>query len=280
MHRLLVPSSALSLSRVTLPDAAARHLKVLRPKPNEEIELFDGQGHLRTYAYSQSGLVAAGEIVSVPPLAMRLTLFACVTKGSRWDWTIEKAVELGVARIVPVISKRCIVRLTAAERPAKAQRWRRIAEDAARQSDAAWLPEVLEAVDFPAALEQVKACRRVFVGALAEPPPPPLWTAISDCEDALAEGDYGLFVGPEGDFTPEELAALVVLATPVSFGPTVLRAETAAIFGLSVLAAASHSRANFYAATLGGGRSRGACTAGASELLCSDRLVGTVLSIK
>ena len=83
-----------------------------------------------------------------------------------------------------------------------------------------------------------------------------------------------------GDFTPEELAALVVLATPVSFGPTVLRAETAAIFGLSVLAAASHSRTNFYAATLGGGRSRGACTAGASELVCSDRLVGTVFSIK
>ena len=240
MHRLLVPSESLALSQVTLPSAAARHLKVLRPKPNETIELFDGQGHLRAYAYSSNGLSAIGDVVSVPPLAVRLTLFACVTKGSRWDWTIEKAVELGVARIVPVISGRCIVRLTAAERPAKAERWRRIAEDAARQSDAAWLPEVLEAVDFPVALELMKSYRRVFVGALVKPPPPTLWTAIEECRASGREGDYGLFVGPEGDFTPEELSALMAAATSVSFGPTILRAETASIFGLSVLAAAFH----------------------------------------
>ena len=98
MHRLLVPSSTLSLARATLPPAAARHLKVLRPKPGEEIELFDGQGRMRTYAYSAAGLEAAGEKRLVPPPSVRLTLFACVTKGSRWDWTIEKAVELGVAR--------------------------------------------------------------------------------------------------------------------------------------------------------------------------------------
>ena len=242
MHRLLVPSETLSLARAMLPPAAARHLKVLRPKSGEQIELFDGQGRMRTYACSADGLEAVGETRCVPPPSVRLTLFACVTKGSRWDWTIEKAVELGVARIVPVLSARSIVRLSAAERPAKAERWRRIAEDAARQSDAAWLPEVLPAVDFPEALVLVKACRRVFVGALAEPPPPPLWTALADCADKFAKGDYGLFVGPEGDFTPEELASLVAIATPVSFGPTVLRAETAAIFGLSVLAAASHAR--------------------------------------
>ena len=242
MHRLLVPSETLSLAQAMLPPAAARHLKVLRPKSGEQIELFDGQGRMRTYACSADGLAAVGETRCVPPPSVRLTLFACVTKGSRWDWTIEKAVELGVARIVPVLSARSIVRLSAAERPAKAERWRRIAEDAARQSDAAWLPEVLPAVDFPEALVQVKVCRRVFVGALAEPPPPPLWTALADCADKFAEGDYGLFVGPEGDFTPEELASLVAIATPVSFGPTVLRAETAAIFGLSVLAAASHAR--------------------------------------
>ena len=241
MHRLLVPSSTLSLARATLPSAAARHLKVLRPKVGEQIELFDGQGGLRTYAYSAAGLEAIGEKRLVPPPSVRLTLFACVTKGSRWDWTIEKAVELGVARIVPVLSARCIVHLAAAERPAKAERWRRIAEDAARQSDAAWLPEVLPAVDFPEALAQVKNCRRVFVGALTEPPPLPLWTVLADGAEEFSEGEYGLFVGPEGDFTPEELASLVVLATPVSFGPTILRAETAAIFGLSVLAAASHS---------------------------------------
>ena len=95
-----------------------------------------------------------------------------------------------------------------------------------------------EAVDFGEALELVKTCRQTFAGALMTPPPPPLWTVAE--EYVCGDGDWGMFVGPEGDFTPDELAALLEVASPVSFGPTVLRAETAAIFGLSVLAAAVH----------------------------------------
>ena len=234
MHRLLVSKETLRSSTAALPSAASRHLKVLRPRPGEQIELFDGCGSTRVYTYSADGLTAAGEIVPMPSPATRLTLFACVTKGSRWDWTIEKAVELGVGRIVPVLSERCIVRLAASERAPKAERWRRIAEDAARQSDAVWLPEILPAVDFDEALDLAKTCRHTFAGALMTPPPPPLLTAV---EAADGEGDWGLFVGPEGDFTPDELEALLKIATPVSFGPTILRAETAAIFGLSILAA-------------------------------------------
>lgn len=238
MHRLLVSSNLLAQARVVLPKAAAHHLKVVRPKAGEAVELFDGAGRSRVYAYAVDGLTAIRESVVFPPPSRRLVLFACVTKGSRWDWTIEKAVELGVSRIVPVISDRCIVRLSAAERPAKAERWRRIAEDAARQSDAVWLPEIDSAVDFQPALDLVKTCDRVFVGALTQPPPPPLLAAAESARRADAGGSWGLFVGPEGDFTPDELSALLAIATPTSFGPTILRAETAAIFGLSVLAAA------------------------------------------
>ena len=174
----------------------------------------------------------------MPPPEVYLTLFACVTKGSRWDWTIEKATELGVARIVPVISERCVVRIGGNERAAKRERWRRIAEDAARQSDAQWLPEICEAVDFRDSLALVKACA-CFVGALTDPPAEPLLVAIRRRRAADASASaFGLYVGPEGDFTPAELAALLEVAVPTSFGPTVLRAETAAIFGLSVLAAA------------------------------------------
>ena len=214
----------------------------LRPKPGEEVELFDGLGHSRRYRWENGTLCAVGDRAAFPPLPIQLTLFACVTKGSRWDWTIEKAVELGVARIVPVISERCIVRLAADERAAKADRWRRIAADAARQSDAVWLPEVRAAVDFPEAVELAKACGHVFVGALTNPPPPPMWTAVA--QELGERGDppssLGVFVGPEGDFTSAELQTLLAVATPVSFGPTILRAETAAIFGVSVLAAACH----------------------------------------
>ena len=225
-HRLLVESACLGESRVVLPKSAARHLKVLRPKRGERIELFDGRGAWRDYAWADGALEAAGERRLAARPAGELVLFACVTKGSRWDWTLEKATELGATRIVPVISERTIVRLAPGERAAKGDRWRRIVEEAARQSDAKWLPEVWEAVDFADSLALVSRCR-CLVGALTDPPSGPIGSS---------EGD-AVYVGPEGDFTPEELAALVEIATPVSFGPQVLRAETAAIFALSVLAA-------------------------------------------
>ena len=257
MHRLLVETKLLDEESPVLPKDAARHLKVLRPKDGEKIELFDGKGRCRVYKVQSSKfkverLIPESETLSFMPSALSLTLFACVTKGSRWDWTIEKATELGVTRIVPVISDRCIVRLDPSEREAKAERWRRVAEDAARQSDAIWLPEVLAPVDFSTALSLVKTSGHVFVGALTNPPPQPLLSALA--QSSLSPNrtieqspqsnnnplSFGMFVGPEGDFTPAELSALLEIATPVSFGPTVLRAETAAIFGLSVLAAYVH----------------------------------------
>ena len=240
MHRLLVDPSLLAQDTVLLPKDAARHLKVLRPRPGEEIELFDGAGKTRVYHWQAGAqLDAPGAPTVHPRTALPLTLFACVTKGSRWDWTIEKAVELGVSRIVPVISERCIVRLAAHEREAKAARWRRVAEDAARQSDAVWLPEIVAPVDFAASLDLVRTCGTVFAGALTTPPPKPLLAAVAEAKrkTQTAANGLGLFVGPEGDFTPAELQALLEIAVPTSFGPTILRAETAAVFGLSVLAA-------------------------------------------
>ena len=243
MHRLLVRSDLLNEDSPTLPAEAARHLKVLRPKDGEEIELFDGKGRWRVYSFGgdrdvAAPLRAASQTFQTSQTSQTLTLFACVTKGSRWDWTIEKATELGVTRIVPVISERTIVRIPKGERAAKRERWMRIAEDAARQSDAKWLPEICEAVDFKDALPLVRETT-CFIGALTNPPSPPLVRAIEQSNNRTIE-HFSVFIGPEGDFTSEELAALMEIATPTSFGPTILRAETAAIFALSVLAASIH----------------------------------------
>jgi 16S rRNA (uracil1498-N3)-methyltransferase len=238
MHRLLVATDVLNRDTAVLPKDAAHHLKVLRPKPGEAVELFDGAGRSRTFrcgASASSPLVADGEVSLSPRSPYGLTLFACVTKGSRWDWTVEKAVELGVTRIVPVISDRCIVRIDRKDRSAKCERWRRIAEDAARQSDAKWLPEICEAVDFKESLSLVRECA-CFVGALVDPPPEHLLKAVQRRREDDAEvKSFALYVGPEGDFTPEELKSLLEISTPTTFGPTILRAETAAIFGVSVL---------------------------------------------
>jgi 16S rRNA (uracil1498-N3)-methyltransferase len=245
MHRLLVPSEQLASDSPVLPKEAANHLKVLRPKDGEEIELFDGSGKSRRFSVVGGGknfrLVALSPVCTAPRASRSLTLFACVTKGSRWDWTIEKATELGVTRIVPVVSARTIVRIGADEQEAKRARWIRIAEDAARQSDAKWIPEIHEPVSFAESLPLVRETT-CFVGALTNPPPRPLLKALIDLQQAAIPVPHSpfpdslsIYVGPEGDFSPEELAALIEIATPVSFGSTILRAETAAIYGVSVL---------------------------------------------
>ena len=237
MHRLLVESEELSCEAPSLSREALNHLKVLRPKDGEPIELFDGCGAWRICAFRRAdgALVPTAEVCRAQPPVRGLTLFACVTKGARWDWTVEKATELGVTRLVPVISERTIVRVAADECAAKRVRWLRIAEEAARQSDAKWLPEIVEPVDFAASLALVRetAC---FVGALTSPPPKTIGAALREA-DVASVRDFAVFVGPEGDFTPAELAALLEIATPVSFGSTVLRAETAAIYGVSAVKA-------------------------------------------
>ena len=120
-------------------------------------------------------------------------------------------------------------------------RWQRVAEEAAGQSDAKYVPEILEAVDFDDSLELVKKTE-CFIGALTSPPSPPLASALSAAAPGCKE--LAVFIGPEGDFTAEELARLMELATPACFGPSVLRAETAAVFALSVVAASVHARSN------------------------------------
>ena len=244
MHRLLVDTALLSEEAPQLPADAARHLRVVRPRPGEAVELFDGRGSWRVYGWND-GLRAHSNIRTIEQSNISHTLFACVTKGSRWDWTVEKATELGVTRIVPVISDRTIVRIPKPERAAKRERWLRIAEDAARQSDAKWLPEIVEPIDFADALPLVRETT-CFIGALTNPPSPPLAQALEHSNTRTFEHSntrtfehfsLSTFIGPEGDFTPEELTALMEVAIPVSFGPTVLRAETAAIFALSVLSA-------------------------------------------
>jgi len=236
MHRLLVDTAELAKDVPELSREAANHLKVLRPKDGEEIELFDGCGRWRVFRYeaAEKALRAAEDVrpYQLPTANYQLSLFACVTKGSRWDWTIEKATELGVTRIVPVISERTIVRIPKDERASKRERWMRIAEDAARQSDAKWLPEIVEPVDFADSLALVRETH-CFVGALTNPPPKTIGEELRTKDNG--QRTKAIFVGPEGDFTPAELAALLEIATPVSFGSTILRAETAAIYGVSVL---------------------------------------------
>ncbi len=244
MTRLLAETASLDGECPRLSEASLHHLKVLRPEVGEEIELFDGMGSRRRYVYEGGGV----KCPVLKPLDLKVTdiaprnkvvLFACVTKGSRWDWTIEKATELGAGEIVPVISKRTIVRLSAGERAAKRERWQRVADDAARQCGASFITDVAEALDFEDALA-LASKMRTFVGALMTPAPRDFFSLLADERPLRSEsGAYAVFIGPEGDFTPDELDSLCAVAEPVTFGPGVLRAETAAMYALSLLTSAA-----------------------------------------
>ena len=281
MHRHLVTPDALLTDTCVLGKEEARHLQtVLRVKLGDMIQRFDGQGRTRMETVTgleknSLTLTAIEPVISHPKALCAITLFACVSKGKHMDWTIEKAVELGVARIVPVISDRTIVRVDADDRDAKADRWMRIAEEAARQCGSAWLPELLAPRSFKESLALVKQTTPTFVAALtpnakplrdfllpvtrgsgvgaqgsgrawvsdpaearsgnvALPPPSSLLLPTSSLQPRPSQA--GWFVGPEGDFTPDELSLLLNAGTiPVSLGPLVLRAETACLYGLCAL---------------------------------------------
>jgi 16S rRNA (uracil1498-N3)-methyltransferase len=239
MHRCLVTPQELLADAFTLGREEARHLQtVLRVRPGDRVCLFDGQGRTRLAAVASAekhglSLTADSPAQEHPRPACQVTLFACISKGSRMDWTVEKAVELGVGRIVPVISDRTVVRLDAGEGAAKAARWSRVAEEAARQCGSTWLPEIVPPASFKACLPSVTETAPVFVAALA-----PAATPLREALAALAAPPRlaGWFVGPEGDFTAGELDALLAAgAVPVSLGRLVLRAETACLYGLCAL---------------------------------------------
>jgi 16S rRNA (uracil1498-N3)-methyltransferase len=235
LNRFYVDAALSSGSVVDLPPSAAQHLaKVLRARDGEEIVLFTGDG--REFSGTIESVrgsrvkAAVGDVRTVDresPLAV--TLLQCIARADRMDVIVQKATELGVARIVPVLSRRSVVRLDAAQSESKAVHWRAIAVSACEQCGRNRLP-VIEAP-------------RQLVDYLGEPPPPrPRLVLDPDSEapvSLLAIGEaVEIAVGPEGGFDASELEAFRVCGfAGMRLGPRVLRTETAAIAALSWLQA-------------------------------------------
>ncbi|HET7776257.1 MAG TPA: 16S rRNA (uracil(1498)-N(3))-methyltransferase [Azospira sp.] len=234
--RFFCPPAALTLSsgiRVDLPEGPARHAaRVLRLEADDGLVLFDGEGGeypaiIETVVKDRVG-VLVGEHCPVEresPLA--LTLIQALQGGDKMDFTLQKAVELGVSRFQPVSSRRSIVRLEGERAAKRLEHWRGVAVAACEQCGRNRVPEVASLLPLERALGQADggSLRLVLLpGAaqsLASLPPP--------------QGPVVLLVGAEGGLAPEEAeAALAAGFTAVSLGPRVLRTETA---GLAALAA-------------------------------------------
>jgi 16S rRNA (uracil1498-N3)-methyltransferase len=239
MHRCFIEPERWREQLIEPSADEAHHLRhVLRVADGDVVTVFDGAGleaHATVRCDSAGGLLLA--VQGATHAAQRpfdLVLIQAVAKGSRMDLIVEKATELGVARLIPVVTDRVIVRLDAAQALKRVDRWERVAKSAAKQCGTPWLPQIDAVQPFSDALQQVSEFDAVLLGSLAEGVQP--FHVAVPAVRAKAPKSVAVIIGPEGDLTPEEMAsALKAGSIPVSFGGLTLRAETAAIYALSVL---------------------------------------------
>ena len=169
-----------------------------------------------------------------PQPAVRIVLYAALTKHKRWEWMIEKATEVGAAEIVPLVTERSVVRPREDRLAAQVERWNKLAEAAGRQCQSATVPPVSEPFEFAAGLAhwQAQGVPGLVLALPAPEEPPALRSVLRNLAGARA---VALFVGPEGDFSPTELGqALAAGLRPASLGARVLRAETAATVAVAL----------------------------------------------
>ncbi len=214
----------------------AKHLtKVLRVEVGQRYEISDNRNvYLAEIATAHKGEVEFRTLEKLPPEPeqVRITLCAALIKFDHFEWMVEKATELGVSEIVPVIATRTERGLDrAAEK--RVERWRRIALEASQQSRRAFLPEIGDAVPFSKALAQpgLRYALDEDPGGVA------LMAALPAARSA--SDSVALLVGPEGGWTDAERSAFVAAQwARVTMGPLILRAETAAMAALSVVSSA------------------------------------------
>ncbi|HSR88371.1 MAG TPA: RsmE family RNA methyltransferase [Pontiella sp.] len=227
-----VKAEELEKAVVTLSAEESHHLsRVLRIQPGQEITLFDGRGRVAEAVVEAVGKSAVEARISrrwsVPRPAVEIELIQAVPKPDRWEMVLQKAVELGATGIQPILTQHTEFR----PNPKKQARWDRIVLNAAQQCEVRWLPELRPLTSMDAILPTLGGHDLALIGSLQDGAKPFREVDVAGVKKAA------LLIGPEGDFTAGEVAAAVQAgAVPVSFGDRILRTETAAIFGLSVLA--------------------------------------------
>ena len=272
MHRFYIPPENWNPGALALTSAEAHHARdVLRLKRGDKLVVFNGRGReitaeivdLARHGTDSPGR-AKDEIrlrklheAETPPLRCRITLGQAIPKGKNMDLIVQKAVEMGAAEIAPILSDRTVVHVDLESAAQKQAKWQQVAIEAAKQCGQNWLPQVRA----PRKLSEFFA----DVGVEARVPtrsfPNAAETAATTTFDLRLIGslqsdarhlkkiladylsEHGqlpisvlMLVGPEGDFTPAELAlARSHGCRPITLGPIILRVETAAIYCLSIL---------------------------------------------
>ncbi|WP_420473990.1 16S rRNA (uracil(1498)-N(3))-methyltransferase [Noviherbaspirillum sp. ST9] len=234
MPRFYYPAPLAIGVLITLPEAIAHHIHVLRLPVGESITLFNGDGGEFTATLaSVEKKRASAEVKAFSPREVELpysvTIAQALPEGSKIDWIIEKAVELGACAVQPIAAQRCVVRLNAERAAKKLEHWRSIAASAAEQSGRNRLLHVGEPVDFSDWIGQQNLHTRIMLSPRAQQP-------LSEWARHHPAQAVALLIGPEGGFSEqEERSAVARGVLPLSIGPRVLRTETAALAALAAL---------------------------------------------
>lgn len=240
MHRFYVTPDQIQGDTVTIRGTDVNHIKnVLRMRPGEEILICNGQGK---DCYCIINKVSEGEITAEikerkdtgTELKSRITLFQGLPKKDKIELIIQKAVELGVYEIVPVMTKRVIVKLEDKKKEEKKlERWQAIAEEAAKQSGRGIIPVIKPVISYKEALTEAGNMGRAVI-------PYENASGMSYTRELLQNiglvDTIGIFIGPEGGFEESEIElATAQKVIPITLGKRILRTETAGLAVLSMI---------------------------------------------
>lgn len=231
-------------SQINVPDKCVvirggdvNHIRnVLRMKPGEELNVSNGtdgkEYRCAITAFEEDRVLCELRFVKADKVELpaRVYLFQALPKADKMEWIIQKAVELGVYRIIPVAARRCVVKLDEKKAAAKIARWQTIAEAAAKQSKRGVIPEISGVMSFAQAVELAEDMDvKLIPYELAEG-----MGKTREMIDSLGAGqDIAVFIGPEGGFETSEVESAVERGMiPITLGKRILRTETA---GMTVL---------------------------------------------
>ena len=236
MPRFYCPQPLTSGATVDLPESIAHHLHVVRMQPGAALTLFDGRGGQYAAQLAEIGKKRASAVVGAHEAAevelpYSVTLAQGLPEGSKMDWIIEKAVELGVAAVQPLAAQRSVVRLSAERAEKRHAHWLGVIEAASEQCGRNRLASLAPVADFGRWLASAPspAQPRILLSPRAT-------QSLAGWAQSNGPQALTLMVGPEGGFTREEEdAAIAGGALALSIGPRVLRTETAALAALAML---------------------------------------------
>lgn len=242
MHRFFLSPPSFLQDVAELSAEETHHcLNVLRCRPGDKITVFDGQGSEATAVLQDTepaATVRIGPRAKTLELRCKITIAQAIPKGKNMELILQKAVELGAARIAPILSDRTVVQLESGDLEKKTAKWQSVVLEACKQCGQNTLPEVLPPASMKDFLSHSAHGELSLIASL-QPDARHIKTVLADVEKELGRlpREVVILVGPEGDFTPAESATAKSAGfTPVTLGPVILRSETAAIYCMSVLA--------------------------------------------